>query len=121
MPGADRDAGKGGSAPEFTYTWTGLKDTDPQGNPYTYYVREPNVEDGRISIGGYDYIVGHADDAGANATAITNTYVSAKRPDIVVSKAFGSTYAGAMAPVTAVTLELRRSSAGEALHRVGRQ
>ncbi|NMA18481.1 MAG: Cna B-type domain-containing protein [Clostridiaceae bacterium] len=98
---------KGGEAPEFTYTWEGLKNTDPDGNPYTYYVREPNVTDGRITVDGSSYIVNHVDNAGNNSTAITNAY------DPPADAAFTATKTWEGGPgtnKTAVALDLYRHS-----------
>ncbi|MGI6687057.1 MAG: Cna B-type domain-containing protein [Christensenellales bacterium] len=108
---------KGGNAPDFTYSWTGLKNTDPQGNPYTYYVREPNVTDGKISIGEgdskADYVVDHADDDANNKTTITNTYVSPTLAPLTVGKdwSFPQGVDGDLYK-TEITLSLMRSPEG---------
>lgn len=98
---------KGGEAPTFTYYWTGLKNTDPDGNPYTYYARESNVIDGKITVDESSYIVNHVDNASDNSTAITNTYEPPADATFTATKKWEG---GPNPNKTAVPLDLYRSS-----------
>ena len=98
---------KTGTAPTFTYTWTGLKNTDSDGNPYTYYVREPDVVNGKVSVNEYSYLVTYVDDADNNTTAITNTYDPPTDATFTATKTWSG---GPNNNKTAVTLDLYRKS-----------
>lgn len=60
-----------GSAPEFTYTWHQLPQTDENARPYTYTVVEDEVDDdNHLLVNGRHYVVSQ------EGMAITNTYLS---------------------------------------------
>lgn len=58
-----------GTAPTFTYKWTGLEKTNAAGEPYTFTVEEVGVVDGKITVDGREYAVTQ------DENNITNTYV----------------------------------------------
>ncbi len=57
-----------GTAPNFTYTWSSLEETDGEGRPFLFTVEEDNVIDGKVAIEDRVYTVTQEENR------ITNTY-----------------------------------------------
>ena len=98
------DPAVSGSAPHFTYHWADLPDTDYDGNPYTYSVRESGVDaQGNILVNGNTYAVSY----NTAYTTVTNTY-AAPLSDVTASK----TWSGGPLPRPTVWFQLWRRVEG---------